>query len=105
MEFLCTPLPEAVVDCEKQGRFKLAEEKIELYLKKEIPELLRKRLEYELYRITRIRKNYKYNSTEALQRLKSQVKDITDDEFQKLVTDKRLDFVTFEGERYFERRF
>src|SRR6056297_2457927 len=105
MEFLCTQLPESIIDCEKQGRFKLAEEKIERFLKKDIPELLRKRLEYERYRMHRIRKNYKYNSAEALTQLKSQVKDITDDEFQELVTDKRLDFVNVEGERYFERRF
>ena len=58
MEFLSMPLPESIVDCEKQGLYKLAEQKIKGFLDKEIPDLLRSRLEYELYRLSRVRKNY-----------------------------------------------
>lgn len=105
MQFLCTELPESIVDCEKQGQFKLAEKKIKVILEKDIPELFKKRLEYELYRITRIRKNYKYTTEEALKQLKSQVNNITDNEFQTLVKEKRLDYLDFEDDRYFERRF
>ena len=38
MQFLCTELPESIVDCEKQGQFKLAEKKIKVILEKDIPE-------------------------------------------------------------------
>src|SRR6056297_778828 len=105
MQFLCTELPESILDCEKQGQFRLSEEKINAFLEKDMPELLRKRLEYELYRIKRVKKNYQYTATEALEHLKSQVENITDDEFQNLINEKRLDYLDFEGERYFEKRF
>jgi hypothetical protein len=105
MQFLCTPLPESIADCERQGDYALAKQKINDLLKKEIPELLRDRLEYELYRIGRVRKNYQHNEKDAMKQLKTQIQDITDDEFHKLVQEKRLDFVQIDGERFFERRF
>lgn len=105
MEFLSMSLPESIVDCEKQGLYKLAEQKIKGFLDREIPDLLRSRLNYELYRLKRVRKNYLYDEDEALNQLKSKIKDFTTEEFQILKKEKRLDFLTIEGKDCFEGRF
>ncbi|MFW6263435.1 MAG: transglutaminase-like domain-containing protein [Thermotogota bacterium] len=105
MRFLCTQLPESIIDCEKQGEYTLAEQKIKGLLEKDVPTLLRERLKYELYRIKRIKTNYKYDEMAALKQLKKQIQGFTDQEFHKLVQEKRLDYVTIESKRYFEKRF
>lgn len=105
MEFLCVSLPEEIVKFENRGDFKVAKEKIQAMLEKGCPKMMKKRLEYELYRIERIKKNYPFDSLEALNILKKTIKDFKESEFEALNRENRLDFVDFDGDRFFERRF
>ncbi len=105
MEFLSVSIPEDVLKAEHTGNYTEAEELINTYLEKKLPAIMRERLEYELYRISRIKKNYCYSPAEARALLKETVKDLTDNEFDSLLEKNRLDCLSFNGHLFFEKRF
>ncbi len=87
------------------GNFISARKKIELRLKDKLPSLLKSRLEYEVFRMERIKKNYTINEEEAKRMLSEEVKDFSEDEFVELTDLKLIDYMVIEGERFFEKRF
>lgn len=105
MEFLSVSLPEEIIKFENRGNFKMAKDKIHAMLEKRCPHMLKKRLEYELYRIERMRANYPFDAHEANNILKQTIKDFNETEFEILKRENRLDCVNFDGELLFERRF
>jgi hypothetical protein len=105
MEFLSVNLPEDILKAEYNGEYSEAEEKIRRFLNGRLPGIMRERLEYELYRISRMRKNYIYDIDEARDILKSTVKEMNDEEFDKLFKEEKLDYIMFEEKPYFENRF
>jgi transglutaminase-like putative cysteine protease len=105
MEFLSVNIPEDVLRAEYEGNYREAEGRINKYLEGRLPAIMRQRLEYEFYRISRIKKNYCYTLEAAKDVIKNTIKDITDEEFDNLLKDKKLDLILFEGDPFFEKRF
>ncbi len=105
MKFLALTIPEEIKILEIEGDFKGAKKRCGQFLEKKPPEMLRKRLEYEIYRIDRMRANYPFSEKEALGRLKDDIEGFSEDDFKSLVENHELDFIKYEGKRIFERRF
>ena len=103
MEFLNAPLPQSVLKQEGKGNFEEALEIVNLLLKKDLPVMLKKRLEYEPERIRRLIEDYPYNEKEAREKLSSI--GVSDDEFEKFLKNGDIDHIIVEGEKKFERRF
>lgn len=105
MDFLNVFLSEEIVREEKIGNFDTAKTIIKAKLSKKLPELLRKRLEYEFERIDRIIKDYPYDEREAMALLSKSIKDLSQKEFDDLICDGMLDYIFIDGKKYFEKRF
>jgi len=54
MEFLALPLPEMIVSLEAQYRWEDALRCLRIWLQKDLDAALRRRLEYEIFRIARL---------------------------------------------------
>jgi transglutaminase-like putative cysteine protease len=105
MEFMALPLPEDIDRLEKQYRWADVEEMIRRYLAKKTDQTMRKRLEYEMYRIRRYKKMYRVSEEQALTLLTDAVRDFTIEEFTQLKKQSRLDFIETDGGILFEKRF
>jgi len=105
MEFLVYSLPEEIAREEALGNFSTALKLIDEFLKKDLPELQRKRLIYEKERIERLIEDYPFSEKEALEKLKEMFEDFSEEEFHRLLKEGILDYIVVNGERRFERRF
>jgi len=74
-------------------------------LKNNLPSLLKQRLEYELFRMERIKQNYTIEEEAARNTLFSEIKNFTDEEFKILIKNKVLDYAYINGNIHFENRF
>src|SRR5204862_6644067 len=68
---------------------------------KALPVAERKRLEFELDRLERIKKDFPYTKESLFADLKKAVKDLTVDEFERWVEEGRFDSREIDGKRYF----
>ncbi|HPB86315.1 MAG TPA: transglutaminase-like domain-containing protein [Thermotogota bacterium] len=105
MEFLALPLPETIAALETQYQWDEALRSIRFWLQKELDRTLRRRLEYEIYRVTRLQKSYVYEEKTAFTMLAEAITDFSKEEFEKLIREKVLDHIHKEDGRYFEKRF
>ena len=105
LEFLYVRLPEDVEKLERLGLFDAAKLKINELLKRDLPVDMRRRLEYELERIERLKKDYCVSEEEAFERLKKEFPKITMEKFQEWMNKGYLDFIIINGKRYFFERF
>jgi len=99
-EFLIAGLPDKVRCLEEKGLFKEAVQLINKILaeKREFPSMLKARLEWEIERIERIRKDYTLSREEAFKSLKSKIHDLTWEDFEKWVREGFIDYRSVEGE-------
>ena len=101
---LSLPLPEDILKRKWAGDLDGAMQAIDLRLKGELPAMLRDRLICEKERIRRLPTQYPWNREEAIERFRSLVPDITEEEFDAFEMDGRIDFIYIKGEkRYFVR--
>ena len=101
---LSLPLPEDILKRKWAGDLEGASKAIDCYLAKQLPAMLRDRLICEKERIRRLPTQYPWNRAEAIEKLRSFVPDITDEEFDALELEGRIDFIYIHGEkRYFVR--
>ncbi|HCI29019.1 MAG TPA: transglutaminase-like domain-containing protein [Fervidobacterium sp.] len=106
MEFLVYPLPEDIRRQVTNGLFSTAQNEIKKRLEEhKLPDAMTKRLLFELYRIKLLKKTYPYTEKEAYALLKKGFKDITKEEFQRLVRDGRIDWMYVGDVKMFEKRF
>ena len=103
MEFLNVPLPQNVLKQEGKGNFEEALKIVNSLLKKDLPVMLKKRLEYESERTRRLLEDYPFGEKEAREKLSSI--GISDDEFEKFLKNGDIDHIIVEGQKKFERRF
>ncbi len=103
MEFLNVPLPQSVLREEGKGNFKKAIQIVDELLKRDLPEMLKKRLQYEPERIYRLIEDYPFDEEGALEKMKSI--GVNEDEFYRHVEHEDVDYLLVEGEKKFERRF
>jgi len=103
-DFLAVRLPEDIRRLEDIGDFKNAIKRIEKTLNSKLPLLLRRRLEYELERINRVKKDYRIGKKKAFQLLKKEIPNLTRKKFQNWVEDGYIDYRWIDGkEKYFGR--
>jgi hypothetical protein len=106
-EFLVAGLPEKVRYLEGKGCFKDAISLINKILteNKRLPTLLKSRLEWEMERIERIKKDYTLSQKEAFESLKTQIPDITRENFERWMKDGFIEYREIEGETKIFKNF
>ncbi|MGC9137843.1 MAG: transglutaminase-like domain-containing protein [Thermoplasmata archaeon] len=104
MDFLSVPLPKRVEEEKIRGNFSSAMRIIDQYLSLDIPEDLRKRLEYEKFRLPLMAKDYGIGRRKAIRMLKDKIDGIDEEEFNSYINSGLVDYIKLEGrERYFNR--
>lgn len=99
-EFLIVGLPERVRHLEEKGLFRDAIHLIDKILaeSKRLPSMPRSRLEWESERIKRIRNDYRLSRREAFESLKSQIPDLTQEDFERWIREGFIEHREIEGE-------
>lgn len=105
LECLQLKLPEDVEKCVMYGDFNKAEELIDIYMKRNISELLKKRLEYEKHIMKVIKEDYIYSFDEAYDMACDKIKEFTREELEELKDERFADWVYINGKVMFNRRF
>jgi len=98
-EFLITGLPGKIRCLEEKGLFKEAIHLINKILSenKELPSMLKSRLEWEPERIERIKKDYMLSRKEAFESLKGKIPDLTHEDFEKWMREGFIEYKEIEG--------
>lgn len=102
---LVVELPTDVKNAVAFGDFDRALRLIDIYKKRNIPSLLVERLDYEVDRIRRFKKDYIYNYEEALKMCNERFKDFKEDELQYLMDERYADWIYIDGEVMFNQSF
>ncbi|WP_126993590.1 transglutaminase-like domain-containing protein [Thermosipho globiformans] len=105
MKFLTTPIPKDIEKLINLGMHKQAKENILKRLKKPIPESLKKRLKFELFRLDLLEKAYPYSEKEAFELFKKNFKSAKKQEFETLLENGYIDFRFINGKKRFQERF
>ncbi len=104
VDSLSMPLPEDILKRKWAGDLEGAIKAIDRRLEKELPDLLRARLECEKERIRRLPTQYPWTREQALAKLRELVPSVTEEQFDAWELDGRIDFIYINGEkRYFIR--
>lgn len=98
-------LPEDIRRFEYSGHFNAAIQRIKFLLSKKIPQDMRNRLEYEIVRINRLKKDYSIPEEEAIKKLREEFPDVPTEKFYDWINKGFLDFIIIDGKRYFYKRF
>lgn len=104
VDSLSMPLPEDILKRKWAGDLEGAIKAIDRRLEKELPDMLRARLECERERIRRLPTQYPWTREQALEKLREIVPSVTEEQFDAWELDGRIDFIYIDGEkRYFIR--
>jgi len=101
LNFLSVPLPYGIEEEIARGNFNIARRIIKRYLNRDIPALLRKRLEYELERMRRLKIDFPYTREKALQILRKELKNFKDEELDRWISIGIVDRMIINGEERF----
>jgi len=101
LESLVCPLPEDIAHVKGAGEYDLALKMIERRLSRDLPKMLRQRLETERMFLHRLPKCYTLNTAAFLEEMREQVEDFTQEELEELLLDGKLDFIYLNGERMY----
>lgn len=102
---LAVPLPEDILKLKWCGEFEQAEKVIDMRLKKDLPEELRKRLMLEKELLRRIPAQYPYSWEEALQMMRDSIRDFKDEELTALWEEDAADWIYVHGKVHFRSSF
>ena len=105
IESLSVDLPEDIAKRKWYGDFKGTDRLIGLWLEKDIPTGLRKKLVLEREIIKRLPLEYPYSYREAVAKLQEAVPDLTEEEFRALQDQGKIDWIYVDGEEKFFERF
>lgn len=98
LKSLVVELPNDVKNAVAYGDFERATELIEIYMTRNIPTILKERLQYERDRIRRLKENYIYTFEEAYQMATSKIKDFTRKELKTMMDERYADWIYINGE-------
>ena len=99
LDFLVCPLPEDLQRLKHAGDFDRFFQVAALRLKdKKVPQMLKKRLEYEQLMVQDLLSEYIYTPEEALAELRQEVRDITREEMETLRDEGTLDWIYVNGQ-------
>lgn len=106
-EFLIAGLPEKVRYLEEKGLFKDAIHLVNKILaeNKGLPSLLKSRLEWEPERIERTKRDYTLSRKEAFESLKTQIPDLTQEDFERWMREAFIEHREIEAETKFFNNF
>lgn len=102
---LTVDLPEDILKRKWYGDFCGADRLIDLWLQRDIPDILREKLILEKEILKRLPLEYPFSYKEALAKLQELVPDLTEEEFRTLQDQGRIDWIYVEGEERFLDRF
>lgn len=105
LESLVLGLPEDVERYVIHGDFKSANRLIDIYMERNIPELLKERLQYEKRRISRLTKDYIYSFDEALEMSMKKLKDFSAEELESMMDGRFADWIYIGGKVMFHHGF
>lgn len=105
LKYLKVNLPEDILKLKCAGYFDEALKVINLRLNKQIPVVMRKRLELEKEIIRTIKGEYPYTFDQALQKMKDNIKDFTGEELTILQNDSQADWILIDGKVRFNDSF
>lgn len=105
LESLVLGLPEDVERYVMHGDYDSAGRLIDIYMKRNIPELLRKRLQYEKRRIGRLADEYIYSFDEALEKAAKLIKDFNAEELQRMMDERFADWIYISGKAMLHEDF
>lgn len=97
LEALTLGLPEDVERYVMYGDFDSAERLIDIYMNRNIPELLKKRFQYEKRRMRRLTLDYIYSFDEALEMSVKKIKDFSGEELQRMMDERFADWTYING--------
>ncbi|MDD3221219.1 MAG: transglutaminase domain-containing protein [Clostridia bacterium] len=106
LSYMKIPLPEDIQKLKFYGDFAGAQKMIDHFMTKDIPEVLRKRLEIETDVLKVIGGDqYPYTYEEALKIMQKYLRDFKDEELQHLKEISAADWIYVDGKVHFHRRF
>jgi hypothetical protein len=105
LKYLEVPLPEDIEKVKCYGDFPMALRMIDARLEKDIPAVLKKKLELEKEIIRRIPENYPYSREDALKMLHESMRDFKDEELEKFREDNAVEWIYIDGKPRFHRLF
>jgi len=105
MEFLRFPLPEKVDEEKNRGNISIAMKIIDYYLSMDLPNEMKKRLEYEKIRLGLIKKDYGLGEKKALKMAFSRIENLNKEEFYSYMENGLIDYKVIDGKRRYFNRF
>ncbi len=102
---LTVNLPEDVKKLITFGDYDKALELIELYMERNIPEILKDRLSFEKDRMRRFKQDYIYSYEEALKLAKSKIKNFTKEQLEEMKDERFADWIYIDGQVMFHKSF
>lgn len=105
LKSLMVGLPDDVERLVIYGDFSKALELIDLYMTRNIPQILKDRLSFEKDRIRRFKQDYIYSFHEALSLAQSKIRDFTKEELEYLMDNRYADWIYVDGKVTFHKRF
>ena len=105
LKSLIINLPEDVERLVSYGDFTKSLELIDLYMTRNIPQILKDRLIFEKDRIRRFKEDYTYSFDEALSLAQKNIKDFTKEELEYLKDERYADWIFIDGKIRFHNSF
>lgn len=102
---LTVELPEDIAKLKWFGDFERAKKVIHMRLQKDLPVMLKKRLELELSILDLMPQQYPYSHSEALTLLKENIKDFEDEELEQLRDEDAVEWIYINGQVHFKDNF
>lgn len=105
LKSLMVNLPEDVERLVSYGDFTKALKLIDLYMGRNIPHILKDRLNFEKDRIRRFKEDYTYSFDEAFSLVQKNIKDFTKEELKYLKDERYADWIFIDGKIRFQNSF
>ncbi len=105
LSFLAIPLPEDVEREIRLGNFQGAIKIMRKLSKRELPSEFKMRMEYEMERLKRIKKDFPWNKEKALEIAEESIENFENEEFDKWVSSGLVERMIIDGEERFYDRF
>jgi transglutaminase-like putative cysteine protease len=105
LKFLTVDLPEDLKNTVYFGDFQKSQKLIDIYLKRNIPDILKQRLIFERGRIERLKEDYDFTYESALNYAQSKIKNFTKEELEFLKDERYADWIYINGKIMFHHRF
>ena len=102
---LSMPLPDLIRRLKYAGLYQEAEETIALWLRKDLPDMLRRRLILEQERIRRLPLDYPYDRAGALERIQKTFPTVDAQAFDRLEKEGKIDYLLVDGVKRYHVRF